>query len=366
MRILHVFRTPVGGLFRHVRDVAQGQSARGHEVGILCDSTTGGDMAEKLLGTVAPYAALGIKRIPISRLPGMGDISGTRQTASHARILKPHIIHCHGAKGGLYGRLAARRLGIPSVYTPHGGSLHYSWASPAGAVFLSAEKALAAIGTGIHFVCAYERDTFRDKIGLGAKVPHDVIHNGVWPAEFEPVTVKADAADLLFIGDMRMLKGVDVLIDAIAMLNAASPVNACLVGDGPDLERFKAQASGLGLAEKVTFPGRMGARQAFEMGRILVMPSRAESFPYVVLEACAAGVPLIASAVGGIPEVLGPSCLVPAGDARALASRLGAALADPAAVAKSAEGTRERLKTSFQAQGMADAILAFYDRIRRA
>ncbi len=309
MRILHVFRTPVGGLFRHVRDVAQGQAARGHEVGILCDSTTGGETAEKLLATVAPYAALGVKRIPISRMPGLGDVSGARQTAAYARQLKPDIIHCHGAKGGLYGRLAARRLGIPSVYTPHGGSLHYSWASPAGAVFLSAEKALAAIGTGIHFVCAYERDTFRQKIGLNPATPHEVIHNGVWPAEFEPVSVKSDAADLLFIGDMRMLKGVDVLLEAIAILNAAKPVSACLVGDGPDLEQFKAQAAALGLADKVKFPGRMAARQAFAMGRILVMPSRAESFPYVVLEACAAGVPLIASAVGGIPEVLGPPAL---------------------------------------------------------
>ncbi len=362
MRILHVFRTPVGGLFRHVRDAARGLSALGHDIGILCDSTTGGDMAVKLLAEVAPSCSLGVKRMPISRLPGMGDISGARQAMVYARRLKPDIIHCHGAKGGLYGRLAARMLGIPSVYTPHGGSLHYEWASPAGAVFLSAEKALAAIGGGIHFVCAFERDAFAAKIGLGRK-RHAVIHNGLWPDEFTPAEPAADAADLLFLGDMRMLKGVDVLLAALASLNEQRRTTACLVGDGPDLEAFRAQAKTLGLSEVVRFPGRMGAREAFRLGRILVMPSRAESFPYVVLEACAAGVPLIASRVGGIPEVLDPGTLVPPGDVEALTQRIASAMADPQAVATSAQGTRERLRRDFGAQAMAQSILKFYGEI---
>jgi glycosyltransferase involved in cell wall biosynthesis len=194
MRILHVFRTPVGGLFRHVRDLARGQSELGHDVGILCDSTTGGETAVKLLESVAPFSALGVARIPISRLPGLGDVSGAMQTRAHAARLKPDIIHCHGAKGGLYGRIAARRLGIPSVYTPHGGSLHYAWTSPAGAVFLSAEKGLAAIGSGLLFVCDYEKTAFDAKIGLGGK-PHAVIHNGLWPEEFATASPAPDAAE---------------------------------------------------------------------------------------------------------------------------------------------------------------------------
>lgn len=359
MRILHVFRTPVGGLFRHVRDLARGQSGQGHDVGILCDSTTGGDMAAKLLDSVAPYCSLGIKRIPISRMPGLGDASGARQTKSHAQAIRPAIIHCHGAKGGLYGRVAARALGIPSVYTPHGGSLHYAWTSPAGAVFLSAEKSLAALGTAIHFVCNFERDAFAAKIGLGAK-PHAVIHNGLWADEFTRATPDADAADILFLGDMRMLKGVDVLLAALARLNRSRHVTACLVGDGPDLAAFKAQAEKLNLDGRVSFPGRMGARDAFRRGRILVMPSRAESFPYVVLEACAAGIPLIASDVGGIPEVVTQALLVPPGDTEALASRLAQAVADPQAMTEAAAGTRDRLRRDFSAEQMTAGILKFY------
>ena len=363
MRILHVFRTPVGGLFRHVRDLARGQSELGHDAGILCDSTTGGDFAVTLLAGVEPFCSLGVRRIPISRLPGMGDISGALQTRAHAAALKPDIIHCHGAKGGLYGRVASRLLGIPSVYTAHGGSLHYAWSSPAGAVYLSVEKALAAIGGGLHFVCEYERQAFMAKIGSRSK-PQAVIHNGLWPDEFEPALPGPDAADILFLGDMRLLKGVDVLLRAVAELNKARRVTASLVGDGPDLERFKEQARSLGLEGLASFPGRMSARQAFEHGRILVMPSRAESFPYVVLEACAAGVPLIASNVGGIPEVLPPENLVPVDEVAALVNRLSAVLSDPQAVARSATATRQRLKADFSAAAMVRSVIGFYSQLR--
>ena len=136
MKILHVFRTPVGGLFRHVRDLARGQSDLGHEVGIICDSTTGGQVASDLLASVAPSCSLGIERMGISRLPGFGDLSAITGTRKHAQKLGVDIIHGHGAKGGLYGRLAARSLRIPSVYTPHGGSLHYNWLAFPGFVFL--------------------------------------------------------------------------------------------------------------------------------------------------------------------------------------------------------------------------------------
>ena len=362
MRILHVFRTPVGGLFRYVRDVARGQSERGHEVGILCDSTTGGDTAARLLDSVAPLCSLGVKRIPISRLPGAGDLSGAMQTRAHAKTIRPDIIHCHGAKGGLYGRIAARSLGIPSVYTPHGGSLHYSWGSPAGFVFLSAERVLARIGDAMLFVCDYERQAFDSKIGLGGK-RSAVVHNGLWPDEFEPVTPHADATDLVYLGDMRTLKGVDVLLEALARLNTDHPVTACLAGDGPDLAQFQSMATKLGLDGKVTFPGRMPAREAFARGRILVMPSRAESFPYVVLEACAAGVPLIASRVGGIPEVLSAENLVTPDDVNALTERLSLALADPAALANGAATTRERLARDFTAGKMVDGIVNLYKQL---
>lgn len=365
MKILHVFRTPVGGLFRHVRDLARGQAALGHEIGIICDSSTGGQVASDLLESVAPYCSLGIERIEISRLPGFGDLSAVTATRRHAQKLGVEIIHGHGAKGGLYGRLAARSLGIPSVYTPHGGSLHYQWLAFPGFTFLATEWALARIGTGMIFVCEFERQSFAKKIGLGNK-PNTVVHNGLWPEEFSAVKPDKDATDVLYMGDMRYLKGVDVLLKALALVRRKRTISACLVGDGPDSEELKKLAETLGLGTSVTFPGRLPTAQALKRGRLLVLPSRAESFPYVVLEAAAGRVPMIASDVGGIPEILPAKHLCPPDDPEALARHIEMALAIPAATAKDAKALSESAGALFDAEIMARNVTAFYQQLLSA
>jgi glycosyltransferase involved in cell wall biosynthesis len=362
MKILHVFRTPVGGLFRHVRDLARGQSELGHEIGILCDSSTGGAVADSLLSQALHHCSLGIERIEISRLPGLGDISATSRTRAHAKKLGVDIIHGHGAKGGLYGRLAARSLGVPSVYTPHGGSLHYRWLAIPGAAFLATEWLLAKIGSGIIFVCAFERQVFATKIGLGDK-PSTVVFNGLWAEEFAQLQPAADAADVFFIGDMRLLKGADVLLNALAAISHKHPITANLVGDGPDMALFQKQAQELGLAGSVRFMGRLPTANALKCGRLLVMPSRAESFPYVVLEAAAGQVSMIASDVGGIPEILPAHNLCPPDNAQALARHIEMALAIPQATARDAAALSESVKACFNALEMAKNITAFYRQI---
>lgn len=359
MRILHVFRMPVGGLFRHVRDLARGQSALGHNVGLVCDSTTGGAMADALLEAMRSTCALGIHRVPISRLPGWGDVAAAAAVARIARQANASIIHCHGAKGGLYGRLAGFRLGTPTVYTPHGGSLHYAWNSVSGAAFLAAEMALARIGSGFHFVCRYERDTFLRKVGSAGK-PHAVVYNGLWPEEFNAVTPETGAADFLFIGEMRRLKGVDIFLHALAEVNRHRLATACLVGDGAEQDEFVSLASSLGLGNNARFAGRLPAHDALRKGRTLVIPSRAESFPYIVLEACAAGVPLLASDVGGIPEVADRGLLVPPGDAATLARRMLETLDRPETLAAAAKQTRKRVAERFRADEMAAQVVTFY------
>ena len=359
MRILHVFRTPVGGLFRHVRDLVRGQTELGHDVGILCDSSTGGPASSAALEALAPKCALGIERLPISRLPGLGDLAAARRIAEIAARRRPTVLHGHGAKGGLYARLAAARLGLPSVYTPHGGTLHYDWRSPQGAVYLATEKWLRARGSGFIFVCDFERSAFARKIGLNGR-PHTIIHNGLWPEEFAGIKPGKDASDLLFIGELRKLKGVDVLIDAIAFLNRERRVSATIVGDGADREQFEAQARTLGLANLIRFTGAMPAAQAMALGRIFVMPSRAESFPYVVLETAAAGLPIVASRVGGIPEILPEASTVKPGDPKALA---GALRPLTAALPKGLNGTRSLqslVREKFDAAVMSRECCSFY------
>lgn len=360
MRILHVFRTPVGGLFRHVRDLVRGQQELGHQVGVLCDSETGGETARNLLKSIETYCELGIKLIPVSRTPGLGDISAARATAAYAKSIGASIIHGHGAKGGLYSRLAGSQLGVPSVYTPHGGSLHYKWLKPPGTLFLAAEKYLLIKGSGLVFVCDYERETFAAKLGLGNK-PNIVAHNGLWPEEFEKVEPITNAADVLFIGDMRKLKGVDILLEALSILNKKRKTTLALVGDGPDMDIFKALALSYGLGDVVTFAGRLPTAEALRQGRLLVMPSRNEAFPYVVLEAAAGQVPMIASRVGGIPEVLPDDMMCRILHGEAFARHIEMAMNIPKQTATDAAKLAKRIATDFSARAMAAKISGFYE-----
>jgi glycosyltransferase involved in cell wall biosynthesis len=141
-----------------------------------------------------------------------------------------------------------------------------------------------------------------------------------------------DATDLLFVGEIHPVKGIDTLLDALAILHRSGlPLTATLVGGGPAAAALQAQAARLSLAAAVRFAPPMPMRQALAHGRLMVLPSRAESLPYVVLETAAAGVPQIATDVGGIPEIFGPlsPALQPAGDTPKLAAAIRQARSMP-------------------------------------
>jgi glycosyltransferase involved in cell wall biosynthesis len=360
LTILHVLRTPVGGLFRHVLDVTRGQIARGHKVGLVLDSSTGGAAADAVLRELEPALALGLTRFPMRRAPGLGDLLAVRQVAKRIGAVGADVVHGHGAKGGAYARFAARR-GL-RVYTPHGGSLHYSRDTLSGRVYLGAERLLLSRTDLLICESRYSADMFGAKIGAPKGLAR-IVHNGVAPAEFEPVAPAADATDLLFVGELRLLKGVDVLIDAVARLAARGRrVTATLVGGGPDRARFEAQVDARGLRDLIRLPGPMPARRAFALGRMLVVPSRAESLPYVVLEAAAAGRPVIATRVGGMAEIVGPvaAALVAPDDAAALATAIVHALDRPADTAAAAAALRERVAQAFSLDVMVNGVLAAY------
>jgi glycosyltransferase involved in cell wall biosynthesis len=355
LRIIHVFRAPVGGLFRHVRDLARAQSEASHDVGVICDSTPAIPPGDELYG----WCRLGIHPFPMARLPGFGDLVTAQRIAWALARLRPDIIHGHGAKGGFHARLAGRLIDRPTVYTPHGGSLHYRWSAPQGMVYLGTERLLRGLTAGLVFVCVHERDVFADLLGLG-DLPWQVIHNGLWPEDFAPVLPDRDAADLLFIGELRWLKGVDVLIKAVALAAPTRALRLAIIGSGPDEERFRRQARLSGVDHLIRFHGPLPIRRALQRGRLLVLPSRAESFPYVMLEAMAVGHPIIASRTGGIPEIVAAESLVPPGDAPALLASIETALADPSASAARARAQAHVIALRFDAFRMAEAVTGFY------
>ena len=359
LNILHVLRAPVGGLFRHVIDLARGQIARGHHVGLLADSSTGGPQAEATLAELAPKLALGLVRVAMSRQVGPSDVVACAHVARRAADVEADVVHGHGAKGGAYTRLARALRGI-RVYTPHGGSLHYDWSSPSGFLYLTSEREMMQRTDLFLFESAYGRDVFRAKVGdPGTRAR--VVHNGVTAAEFAPVAADPHATDLVFVGELRMLKGVDVLIKAIAILaRDGRRTTATIVGLGPDRAAFEAAARSAG--DAIRFVGAKPAREAFAFGRLLVVPSRAESLPYIVLEAAAAGLPMIATRVGGMSEIFGPDAgaLIPPNDPAALAQAIGSALQNPAATQAIAQRLKTRVHEHFSADVMTQAVLAAY------
>jgi glycosyltransferase involved in cell wall biosynthesis len=366
LRIVHCFRSPVGGIFRHVRDLTEAQAAAGHLVGIVCDSTTGGDFEERLFEELKPNLALGVSRTPMQRHIGLGDVAAAWRAYGIIKELQPDILHGHGAKGGVYSRafgslLRVFRFRVARLYTAHGGSLHYDERTATGKLFFALERLMARFTDYILFVSEYERGAFHRKVGEPDR-PSGLVYNGLREAEFEKVPAAQDAADFLYIGMMRDLKGPDLFIDALAQVDKrmGRSASAVMVGDGEHRTRYKAQVKRLGLEDRVRFLPPMPARLAFALAHTVVVPSRAEAMPYIVLEALAAGKPMIATAVGGITEIFGAgSAAVVRPDASELAELMSDALADPDAFAAKMP-TTATLRARFGADVMATEIEKAY------
>lgn len=366
LRIVHCFRSPVGGIFRHVRDLCEEQAAAGYELGVVCDSTTGGEFEDRLFESLKNKLALGIVRTPMQRHIGPGDLPSAWRTLRAVRKMRPDVLHGHGAKGGAYARLFGTILRRPRrpvarIYSPHGGSLHHDPGTFSGRVFFMLEAFLERMTDQTLFVSEYEHNAYKQKVG-NPRIPTKVIYNGLKPQEFIAVQEAPDATDFLYVGMMRDLKGPDLFLDALKETERQTgrTLTATLIGDGADRNKYIAQAHALGFGERVSFLPPMPARDAFTKGRIMVVPSRAEAMPYVVLEALAAGKPLIATAVGGIPEIFGRHSPAPVSPSvSAIAEQMAAAVRDEEAYRKLMPSCAE-LRSRFEACAMAEQIDAVY------
>lgn len=367
LRILHVFRAPLGGLFRHVIDLARGQIARGHAVGLFCDSKPGNAHSENLMAGLKPDLAIGIRRLGMERNPSLSDLAALRSLRSFIIESKIDVVHCHGSKGGLYGRVAAPRRGAVRpirAYTPHGGSLNYHPDTWLHWVYMRAEGILEKRTDIFLFESDYVRDRYVHYVGQPKPLVR-VIRNGIHLHEFAPIEHRSDASDIVYVGEFRAAKGLDVLIKALSIVRErlGEAPSLLMVGSGPDLPKMEVEIARLALTDKVKILPARPIRDALAGGRMIVVPSRAESLPYVVLEAAGAAQPMIATRVGGIAEVFGPQAdrLIPPGDAEALAEALTRMLT-MAATARAAEAAElaSYVQAKFGVQGMIDGVLAGY------
>jgi glycosyltransferase involved in cell wall biosynthesis len=322
LRIIHCFRS-------HYQ--------AGHAIGIVCDSTTGGAHEEALFAELQPKLKLGLVRLPIRRAIGPEDIAAAKACYQHIKSMYPDVLHGHGAKGGAIGRiigslLRAQGSKVARFYSPHGGSLHYRSNTVMGKAIFALERLLERQTEAIAFVCGFEQWTYQNKVGEPT-CAYRLIHNGISDAEFKPVAIKGAGVDFAFIGMLRELKGPDVFIEAFQRVEQrlGRPLSATLIGDGPEAALYEQMIIQRGLGLRIKRLGAMRVSEAFAMSDIIVVPSRAESMPYIVIEAIGAGKAVIASNVGGISEAMGKGskALVPPDDPDMLATVMINALTDP-------------------------------------
>ena len=369
LRILHVFRAPLGGLFRNVLDLARGQVERGHQVGIFCDSTTGGPRADQVFADLSGKLALGVTRVPMSRYPSLTDAKAQFSQIALRRRLAPQVVHAHGSKGGVYARLPA--LASPgrswvTAYTPHGGSFNYKPGSTEHKVYMAVERLLERATDMFLFESRFIAGRFEAHIGHMPHTDHRIVLNGISEAEFEPIDHGQATFDLVYLGELRSAKGIDTLIEALSLLKTRDALTPriLIVGSGPDEAALKAMTVSRGIAGQCVFEPPGPIRRALSMAHVMVVPSRAESLPYVVLEAAAAAQPLIATDVGGINEIYGPGHrqrLIRADDPVALADAIATMMAtsDEARSAQAADLARH-VQQNFCLDAMTDGAVAAY------
>ncbi|MCZ8041036.1 MAG: glycosyltransferase [Beijerinckiaceae bacterium] len=369
LRILHVFRAPLGGLFRHAIDLARGQAERGHAVGIFCDSTTGGRRADEVFAELSGQLSLGITRVPMSRYPSVTDARAQISAMRLRSKLDPDIVHCHGSKGGVYGRVPAlfspgRRY--VTAYTPHGGSFNYKPGGTEHKVYMAVERLLERATDMFLFESRFIAGRFEAYIGHMPATDHRIVLNGISDPEFEPIDHSEATFDLVYLGELRSAKGIDTLIEALSLLKSRDRITPrmLIVGSGPDEAELRALTVSRGIADQCVFEPPGPIRKALSRAQVMVVPSRAESLPYVVLEAAAAAQPLVSTDVGGINEIYGPRHrhrLIQPNDPRVMADAIGRALAAPEADRHAeASDLAAHVRDTFRLAPMIDGVTAAY------
>lgn len=347
-----------GGAETMVLQLARELSSRGHEVVAL--GTAGG---EGWLG--ARFAEMGVNRVLVNvRGPfGLGTVP---QIARVLRKERVDVLHSHDYGMAVCGALGARLAGCRHVITMHGGPYYSSNLRRRSSLRLA-----MALSHRTVVVSHALRATLTGVLGVGRESV-DVIHNGVARlATVGPAAVRdelcLDGGDILVVavGNLKPVKGHEVLLEAVARLpRTSSRVAVAIAGTGTEEAKLKSLAGRLGLGERLHLLGfRPDVHALLDAADIFAMPSVSEGLPMAMIEAMLSGRAIVASDVGGIPELVDSSAvglLVPPGDAEALAGKLAELIRDAELRSRLGEAARARALMHFTASAMAERYLALY------
>jgi glycosyltransferase involved in cell wall biosynthesis len=348
----------VGGASVHVCEMARLMLERGHQAMVFIGGT--GPVTERLARAGVPFHPLRFLRRAIR--PD-ADLRAWLELTAALRDFRPDLVSTHTAKAGWIGRAACARLGLPAIYTPHGWPIGNRMPGPRARLFRAAERRAAPWARAIVCVCEYERRLALAH-GLGRPGQLHVIYNGVRdvPAQLRAVPA-AGPPRIVSVARCEPPKDHATLLEALARLRDLE-WQLELVGGGPLESAARAQAARSGIAERVHFLGDLEAvAPVLARAQVFVLSSRSEAFPRSVLEAMCAGLPVVASAVGGVAEAVdnGTSgILVPPQDAGALAAALGGLIGESARRQQLGAAARLAYESRFRLERMAEETAALY------
>lgn len=347
LKILHVAApAPAGGLERVVEALAVGHRRRGHDVAVaavMFDARPHPVVAALREGDVQVFEI---------RLGPRSYLAERRAVRDLCLAFRPDVVHTHGYRIDVVERDVAARLHIPTVTTVHGPSMNgglkgafYEWMQWTNYRRFDAVVAVSA--------------ALRDRT-LAEGVRQERLHliRNAWGALSAPLSraearlrlgIASDSAVIGWVGRMIPVKGGDIFLDAVARLPEPRPLVA-MIGHGIESDALTRKAAELGLTDVVRFyPDVPDAGRYFKAFDAYVLSSRSEGLPVVLLEAMAAGVPIVAARVGGVPEAVtcDQALLVAPEDPDGLAAAILETLRVPDAAAVRASNAAQRLDEDF-------------------
>jgi glycosyltransferase involved in cell wall biosynthesis len=381
IRILRVIaRLNMGGPAIHVASLAAGLQTRGYQTTLVAGSLARGEDSMAFLAERLGVSVVSVPEIQreIAVLP---DARSVLRLAELIQSIRPHILHTHTAKAGAIARAAALLVGDARppvvVHTFHGHVLKGYFGPGRTAFFRQVERTLARASDAL--------------VAVSPEVRDDLIAFGVAPAEkfvvvrlgiplderLDDESAEVDfrvqygiAPDVFvvgWVGRMTGVKDTGAVLDTVAALRARGvDAVACLVGDGPDREPLEQHALELGIARSCYFVGyQTEVAGLYRLFDAFLLPSVNEGTPVSAIEALAAGTPVVANRVGGVPDVVRDGLdgyLVEPGDIDAAAERLAVLASDPKLRRRLGESGRERVRERYSVDRLVDDV----DRLYRA
>lgn len=352
-KVLEILEATTGGTRRHLADLVSGLDRTRFELILVVSMRRRDPEFER---DVEKYRreGLDVRIVPMRRrIAPFSDAAAFWNLWRLFRNLAPDIVHAHSAKAGVLGRAAARLAGVPRVlYTPHGYSFEMRVSGGGRRLFRTLEKIAARWTDGYLCVC---RSEYEQTLGLG--VPPErcrIVYNGVDPpASPSPPPRDGAGSDRWVIGCIGRLcvqKGQDVLADAAPGILREDPrIHLVIVGDGPLRSRLENRLREWIAGGRVRLRPQVSEREIpgiLDGLDLLVMPSRWEGLPYGLLDAMAHGLPVVASRVGGIAEMIADGVegvLAPPEDVGALEDAVRRCARDPEGRKKMGAAARRRV-----------------------